>query len=207
MNAVEINSTFYRLPEKKTLERWAESTPDDFRFAVKLSRSITHERKLKSAAAELKKFFAAVKPLGKKMGPVLVQLPPSLKFAAKGATEFFERLRAVYSGPVVCEPRNANWFELIADVLMRDFKVSRVAADPAVTAAAAKPGGWAKTVYFRLHGSPRKYYSSYSEEYLQALAKQMRQLQKTAAVWCVFDNTASGAACQNALRLRELTGS
>lgn len=187
--------------------RWAESTPDDFKFAVKLSRSITHERKLKRSAAELKKFFAAVKPLGKKMGPLLVQLPPSLKFSSQGATGFFEILRHIYAGPVVCEPRNASWFELIADVLMRDFKISRVAADPAVTEAAAKSGGWAKTIYFRLHGSPRKYYSSYPDAYLKALAKQMVQMQETATVWCVFDNTASGAACQNVLRLRELTGS
>ena len=88
-----------------------------------------------------------------------------------------------------------------ADSLLREFKVARVAADPALTAAAAQPAGWPGLVYFRLHGSPRRYYSAYSEKYLTALAENLHHLSAAATVWCIFDNTASGAALANALEL------
>ncbi|HEX2615928.1 MAG TPA: DUF72 domain-containing protein, partial [Flavobacteriales bacterium] len=77
-NAVEINSTFYRMPRAGTLERWAASTPPDFRFAVKMPKAITHERRLAGAGRELMHFLEALEALGERCGPVLVQLPPSL---------------------------------------------------------------------------------------------------------------------------------
>ena len=77
--------------------------------------------------------------------------------------------------------------------------MARVAADPAVVPAAAEPGGWDGLVYYRLHGSPKMYYSAYPDEYLEALAKTLSGPRKSADVWCIFDNTAAGAATANAL--------
>jgi uncharacterized protein YecE (DUF72 family) len=84
--------------------------------------------------------------------------------------------------------------------------VARVAADPAVVPAAAEPGGWASTAYYRLHGSPRMYYSAYDAMYLSALAQRLETHRRAGVTaWCIFDNTAHGAAIGNALDLLERT--
>jgi uncharacterized protein YecE (DUF72 family) len=101
----------------------------------------------------------------------------------------------------VWEPRHASWFSDEADHLLREFQIARVAADPACVPLAAQPGGYDSLVYFRLHGSPRRYYSSYDDSALNLLASQLSQFATKAEVWCTFDNTASGAAIANALDL------
>jgi uncharacterized protein YecE (DUF72 family) len=85
--------------------------------------------------------------------------------------------------------------------MLEHFRVGRVAADPAVVAAAARPGGWPRTIYYRLHGSPRKYWSIYSAEQVVKWADELRALPRRATVWCVFDNTAGGGATGNALQV------
>ncbi|MEI9949044.1 MAG: DUF72 domain-containing protein [Pseudomonadota bacterium] len=107
LGAAEINSTFYRRHLPKTFERWRDSVPASFRFAVKLPRSITHEAQLASPASALTQFFDDVRGLGDKLGPILVQLPASADFEHRRARAFFRALRALYSGPVACEPRHA----------------------------------------------------------------------------------------------------
>ena len=140
--------------------------------------------------------------LGDALGPLLVQLPPSLRFDADVAGGFFAMLRSRFAGEVACEPRHATWFTAKADVLLRDALVARVAADPAVVPAAAEPGGWRGLAYHRLHGSPRMYYSSYPPESIHALDTRMREdVADGREAWCIFDNTASGAATANALEL------
>src|SRR5690606_36664574 len=109
---VEINSSFYRHHQQSTYARWAESVPDGFRFSVKMPRTITHERRLKGIASELKEFLAQIGGLGPKHGGVLVQLPPSLKFTRRVVQAFFDRLRGELpsSTAVACEPRHGSWF-------------------------------------------------------------------------------------------------
>ena len=200
---VEINATFYRLPRAATLARWMGSTPDTFRFAVKLSKAITHERKLTRCGAELSAFFAALGPLQPKLGPVLVQLPPKLGFDEGVAHEFFTTMRELHAGTVVLEPRHGSWFAAGADRLLRSFEVSRAMADPpAGSEAAGAPGGWSGLRYYRLHGSPRKYWSAYEDTYLQDLAAKVALNQQE--TWVVFDNTAQGHALGNALALKGL---
>lgn len=209
MDAVEINSSFYRPHLERTYTKWADSTPAHFRFAVKLPGAITHELRLRQPARIaplLRRFVGEISGLGAKLGPVLVQVPPSLEFDLRIATRFFDLLRSMLTSTVVFEPRHATWFsDRATDVLVRN-EVARVVADPVRATGADVPGGWPGLVYYRLHGSPRTYWSSYDEPYLAALA---RTLSRHAAeeVWVIFDNTASGAALENALQLSGMSES
>jgi uncharacterized protein YecE (DUF72 family) len=200
-SAVEINSSFYRPHRAATYARWAASVPSDFRFSVKVPKVVTHERRLVEVNAMLDRFLAEVTHLGDRLGPLLVQLPPSLAFSAGIAEKFLTALRERFDHELALEPRHASWFEPAAGQLVTRYRVARVAADPAVVAAAAEPGGWNGLVYYRLHGSPNVYHSAYSDGYLEALAKELTRAARSAAVWCVFDNTAAGAATQNALQV------
>lgn len=201
-SAAEINSTFYRSHRASTYARWVAATPAPFRFAVKLPRTITHEARLVGAAPLVAAFRSEVLQLGAKLGPVLVQLPPTLAFDTAVAEAFFLDLRDQWPGTIVCEPRHPSWFEPDADALMAACRVARVAADPARHPAAAVPGGWSGAAYWRLHGSPRMYRSSYDEAALSGLASDV--LGRPGETWCIFDNTASGAATANALTLLHL---
>lgn len=200
----EINSSFYRPHQWKTWARWAESVPDGFQFAVKAPRAITHESKLQCEPQALQEFLAQLAPLGAKLGPVLFQLPPSLEFSPKPAKKFLQQVRECFGGSVVFEPRHPSWFGRRADTVLDDFSVSRAAVDPACVPAAGSLGGWRGLTYFRLHGSPRMYYSSYGKAFLRNLASEMKGLANSMPVWCIFDNTALGAATGNALELVKL---
>jgi uncharacterized protein YecE (DUF72 family) len=205
-DAVEINSTFYRAHRPATYARWVAATPPGFRFSVKLPKRITHEARLIDSRDQVAAFRAEAGQLGDKLGPLLVQLPPSLAFSPLAHEAFFAGLREVWPDPVVLEPRHASWFDAEAEALLRAYPSGRVAADPAPHPGAARPGGWAGVAYWRLHGSPRMYYSAYDEAALAALANHLRTDERR-ETWCVFDNTASGAAAANALALQELVGS
>jgi len=205
-SGVEINSSFYRPHRPATYEKWAASVPAAFRFAVKVPKQITHELRLVNAVPALRLFLQEANSLGPKLGPLLVQLPPRLAFMEKEVAAFFAALRELYSGHVVCEPRHETWFTPTAERRLTEFHIARVAADPALVEAAELPGGWSGLVYYRLHGSPRIYYSEYSEQYLDALAGAVVEAARAAPVWCIFDNTAEGAATANALSLRERIG-
>lgn len=203
-NATEIDSSFYRPHQRSTYERWAATVPADFAFAVKIPKEITHSLRLERAGAALDAFLAQVAGLKEKLGPLLLQLPPSLAFTAHLARSFFAELRSRFDGSVVCEPRHPDWFSASADDLISEFHVSRAAVDPPITASAASPGGWKALAYFRLHGSPRIYYSEYSSEQLDQFAERLIHAGKDCrSSWCIFDNTASGAAAANALTLQE----
>ena len=203
LSCAEINSSFYRPHASATYAKWRDSTPPGFRFAVKLPRTITHERCLANAREPLVAFLDQIQGLAEKRGPVLVQLPPSLDFDESVVTRFFELVRGLYHGAIVCEPRHATWFTPAADSLLKAFAVARVAANPPPVPSAADPGAWSGLAYFRLHGSPRKYWSRYDEDFLTTLATAIRQVVSADEVWCVFDNTASGAAAANALELSD----
>ena len=200
-NACEINSSFYRPHKKETWARWARSVPAGFRFAVKAPRTITHEAKLNCSSEVLSAFLEQIEFLREKLGPVLIQLPPSLEFDHARARKFLLLLRGRFSGDVVWEPRHASWFEDQGDNLLKEFHIARVAADPGCVPAATRPGGLASLAYFRLHGSPRRYFSAYSDDYLNMLAAQLASLVAGARAWCIFDNTASGSAVQNTYEL------
>jgi uncharacterized protein YecE (DUF72 family) len=211
----EINSSFYRSHKPETYARWAAMTPPHFRFAVKLPRAITHDAALRGARKPLRAFFDETAGLGDRLGVLLVQLPPSQAWDARVARGFFGLLRESWDGPIACEPRHASWFEPRADQALARLRVSRVAADPARLDAAARPGGWlgpagdgaGALLYYRWHGSPRVYWSSYDRAWLARQAAQLAQWPAGAVPWIIFDNTASGAATADALALQSLLAS
>lgn len=202
LNAAELNSSFYRPHRCATYERWAASVPESFAFAVKAPRTITHELRLAGAEAALDRFLVEAGGLGTKLGVLLFQLPPSLPFDARTASAFLAALRARHAGNIAWEPRHATWFAAGAEALLTEHRIARVAADPAVVPAAAEPGGWDGLRYFRLHGSPRIYYSAYTPEQIASYADHLKRAAAAgASAWCIFDNTALGAATDNALAL------
>jgi uncharacterized protein YecE (DUF72 family) len=158
MNAVEVNTSFYRPHKRAIWERWAAATPEDFRFSVKTPRLLTHDQRLMNPDAALDVFAEQVAGLGDKLSVLLVQLPPSLM------------LDVAVVGPF-----------LTAD----------------------EPGGWTGLSYARLHGSPRVYYSAYSAEFLTGQGRRLQALSANGPVWCILDNTASGAALGDALTIVE----
>lgn len=202
-DAVEIDTSFYRPHRRETYERWARSTPGDFRFAVKVPKSITHERRLVNAMDALETFLEQLSGLGHKLGCLVVQLPPSLACEAQVLETFAEQLRRRHDGPVALEPRHASWFVPAVDRMLSSFRFARVLADPVPDDRAEAPGGCMDTVYLRLHGSPRMYWSRYEEDLLVRLAERLALARQAGAdCWCIFDNTASGASVANALTLQ-----
>ncbi|HEX8839603.1 MAG TPA: DUF72 domain-containing protein, partial [Sphingomicrobium sp.] len=196
----EINSSFHRPHRASTWERWRDSVPDDFRFSAKLPKTITHQAKLRDCSDLLGEFIDQVNALGDKLAVLLVQLPPKLEFDPEVAESFFADLKTRSPAKLACEPRNASWFTPEADALLTKHEVARVAADPAKFEGAAIPGGWAGLRYWRLHGSPVMYRSSYSDR-IGHYADQL--LASDHDTWCIFDNTASSAAMGDALALQQ----
>ena len=192
---VEVNSTFYRRHKTSTFERWAEATPDDFRFAIKIPKEITHQRAMKDIRQLFEVFLQDISALGDKRGPLLCQLPPSLRFDQESFEVAFDTMRALDRGPIVIEARHASWASERALALLQRYSIDRVLADPALVWPASDFRN--RPYYVRLHGKPKVYYSSYSEAEIDAFSQLLGP-----ESWCVFDNTASGAAIENALTMR-----
>lgn len=202
LHVAEINSSFYRPHRISTWARWRDFSPPHFRFSVKVPKAITHQHKLIGCGEALGQFVAQAGTLGEKLAVYLVQLPPSLQFDEASATVFFTALRALTPVGIACEPRHASWFTAAANDLLTLHSVARVAADPAVCDAGGRPGGWSGFAYWRLHGSPAMYRSSYANR-IAAIARNITAVGADQVTWCIFDNTASGAATLDALALQQ----
>jgi uncharacterized protein YecE (DUF72 family) len=201
-HAVEINSSFYREHMPKTYERWASVVPDEFRFSVKLSQEFTHKSDLRPKEKELRNSLDGVLHLGEKLGFILLQFPGSREFHPKNMERFLKLIRKSYAGPLALEARNCSWINHDGKILMRDFAVSKVIADPERCPGGPKSlltaGG---SPYYRLHGSPVIYRSSYPKKFLKALRTELQCFKNP---WVIFDNTTFGKATENALQLQGL---
>jgi uncharacterized protein YecE (DUF72 family) len=202
--SVEINSSFYRPRRASTWERWRDSVPEKFRFSVKVPKTVTHVAKLVGADEALMAFLGEVALLKDKLGVLLVQLPPSLALDEVLAASFFKDLVTRTPARVAVEPRHASWFTDQADALLMERGVARVGADPARVPRAAVPLVVNGLAYWRLHGSPVMYRSSYADR-IDEIAVAIRQTEADQR-WCIFDNTASSAATGNALALMKRLG-
>lgn len=196
-DTVECNATFYRLPVAKTFENWRERTPEGFLWAVKASRLITHVRRLRDVEEPLQVFFSRVVLLGEKLGPVLFQLPPSLRYDGALFSDFAPLLAPLPMAAI--EVRHTSW---ITDRFFDQLQSHRLAFCISDTAG-RYPYHEAVTadfVYIRLHGSQKLYASSYTDAELALWAGKIRTWNRTTFIY--FDNDFEGHAVSNALQLK-----
>ncbi len=203
--AIEVNATFYREMKPTTLARWREETPDDFVFAIKGHRFITHMKRLGSPQDSVVRQRDNAAALGDRLSVVLWQLPGSLKRNMERLAEFLDALGAWPAVRHSIEFRHASWFDDEVAAALGRHRVANCISD-----AADWPMWEAITtdlVYVRLHGHERTYASCYSEKQLRAWARLAQGwLDEGRAVHVYFDNDAEGAAPSNALRLLALLG-
>lgn len=203
LNSVEINSSFYKDHQAKTYARWSDSTPEYFKFSVKLSKEITHTAKLAVSAAVIREKLEAINELKDKLGALLIQIPPSLKFESDIAENFFSELRYSTEVAVAFEPRHISWLTKDAQTILKTYQISKVIADPPVCNP-QEPENFLNgdLVYLRLHGSPEIYKSPYEKSQLAKIQLDLQSYGRNYAnVWCIFDNTTFGFATANAVEL------
>lgn len=202
-DTVEINNSFYRLPEEKTFVHWRKQTPRGFVFALKASRYITHQKKLKDTEAPLKLFLDRASLLGEKLGPVLFQLPPRWKRNTERLEAFLKALPA--GQRFAFEFRDPDWFHEDVYALLREHNAAFCVYDFDFLQSPREVT--ADFAYIRLHGPDGKYRGQYSDEALADWARFLKSLQgRLKALYCYFDNDEAGYAAQDALRLKELAG-
>ena len=195
---VEVNNTFYKLPEISTLKHWKGTVPKDFIFSVKASRYITHVKKLKDPKSSLKKFFSRMEYLKKNLGVILFQLPPKWGLNLERFETFLQALPKGYR--YAFEFRETSWLSKDVYKLLKKrghalclYEFAGVKTPLLVTA---------KFIYVRLHGPKGAYQGSYSSRALDKWAKQFLEWKKKGIeVYCYFDNDEKGYAAQNALQL------
>lgn len=202
-NTVEINNSFYRLPEEKTFAHWRDASPEGFVFALKGSRLITHVKRLKDSFEPLKNFLDRAVILGPKLGPVLFQLPPRWRRNLERLEGFLKALPGGYR--FAFEFRDPDWFHPDVYALLKEHNASFCIYDFNFLQSPREVT--ADFIYIRLHGPAGKYQGQYSEEALADWAKFLKLWQKKVkAVYCYFDNDEAGYAAIDALRLKAMTG-
>ena len=204
-DCVEINTSFYHLPKEQTVVNWAAKAPPGFLFCPKLSRYITHMKKLRDVEEPLERFFSIFAPLYHLMGPVLVQLPPVLKFNYEVAEAFFHLLKKHYKEHrYVLEVRHSSWLSDESLVLLTKYEIGLVIA---------QSGGFfpyseaitAPDIYLRFHGPADLYASPYSDEMLAGYAAKIRQWTAEGhTTWAFFNNDIHGHAFRDAQRLKAM---
>jgi uncharacterized protein YecE (DUF72 family) len=200
----EINTSFYRLPLKSTVEKWVSLVPEKFLFCPKMSRYLSHLKKLHDPEEPLQRFFKIFEPISKHLGPVLIQLPATVKFDMDLVSRFFDVLREDYrSYRFAMEVRHKSWFSEESLNLMKKSKITLVFAQSdrypyheEITA---------KDIFIRFHGPDSLYSSPYSDEVLEQYAAKMTQwAEKGHTIWAFFNNDVGGHAINNAKKLLTL---
>jgi uncharacterized protein YecE (DUF72 family) len=200
-STVEINNSFYRMPGKPTFEKWKKTTPPGFTFAVKASRYITHMKKLKDGAKAVRQFLGRADALGRKLGPVLFQLPPHWHLNLDRLTEFLRSLPKGYR--YAFEFRDHTWYT--NDVLTALKKYSCAFCIYELDGHMSPEEITANFVYVRLHGPGGKYQGSYPDKVLKTWAAKIQHWNESRKdVYIYFDNDDQGFAAFNARRLASL---
>jgi uncharacterized protein YecE (DUF72 family) len=204
-HSTEINGSFYRLPGTETVMKWMQQVPADFLFCPKMSRYLTHAKKLREPEEPLERFFGVFAPMQQMLGPVLVQLPHMLAFHAYTADYFFNLIKEKYSAyEFVLEVRHPSWLEKESILLLTQYKIGLVISQSEgkfpyseiVTS---------KNVYVRFHGPAALYASPYPDQLLKSYAAKFKRWEKqNCAVWAYFNNDIGGYAVEDAKRLMQM---
>jgi len=200
-DTVELNNSFYRLPSEQAFGTWRESTPDDFVFAVKVSRFITHIRRLRNSGSAVENFLSQAAFLKEKLGPLLYQLPPSMKRNDEVLKSFLSTLPSKYQH--VIEFRHESWIDEAVFDILRVYNVGLCVFDmPGLSCPLVATSDFA---YIRFHGSEGLYSSSYSGEELTQWAQRIARLGQNVRVsYIYFNNDAKAFAIKNAKTLTNL---
>lgn len=201
-NTIEINNTFYRFPEQKLFDNWYAKAMPGFCFSVKVPQVITHYQRFRETEKLLQDFYhIAREGLKEKLGPVLFQLPPSMKYDEGLLQTILDQLDVLHQN--VLEFRHISWWrkEVVTALQKANVVFCGVSYPGLIDEAMVS----LPTAYYRFHGVPRLYYSGYAEAFLQRIAGQMAGSGVSTA-YLYFNNTAEGAALENARYLQYLVG-
>jgi len=198
-NTVELNNSFYRLPSENAFANWYTSSPASFIFAVKVSRFITHIKRLRNSEEPLDTFITRAKGLGEKLGPLLYQLPPNMHRDDNRLESFLSLLPQGMKH--VVEFRHQSWLEKTVFEILHKYNVGLCIFDmPSITCPLVATADFA---YVRFHGSTGLYSSCYSDEELADWAKRLADLATDLkAIYIYFNNDVEAFAVKNALTLR-----
>jgi uncharacterized protein YecE (DUF72 family) len=203
-HTTEVNTSFYHLPKPETIKHWVSVVEKTFLFCPKISRYITHIKKLNDPEETLPKFFDLFEPIKKHLGPILIQLPPSLSFDAERATEFYRALKKYKGYHFALEARHESWFVKESITLLKKQGIAFVIAEsgnrrPYIEVVTDQ------NIYLRLHG-PSGYDSSYPDKILRTFARKVADWKKEGhTVWIFFNNDGKAHAVFNAQKLIEMT--
>lgn len=209
---VEINASFYHQMRDITYQNWYKTTPNNFVFSVKVSRFITHIKKLNDPKESWERFINNAKYLKKKLGPILFQLPPSLKANKKNLIDLLDIIPKKYR--IAFEPRHESWFQEDIYKVFKKYDSTLVIAEsggkwPSYSINSLEDGrinGISTSfVYLRMHGPGGSYDSKYKDAQLEKWAKKIKGWQKNGLdVYVYFNNDAHGYAVDNAKKLKDL---
>jgi uncharacterized protein YecE (DUF72 family) len=200
-DTVEINNSFYVLPKIETLGCWRDVTPKNFEFAIKASRFLTHNKKLKEPENALNNFLPRAEALGKKLGPILFQLPPRWRINLERLEEFLEALPKYHY--YTFEFREQSWLTEETYKLLRKYNAAFCIYELAGFHSPIEiTANW---TYIRLHGPGGKYQGSYSDSVLRAWAERIVDWsERLKGIYVYFDNDQAGYAAFNALTLKRM---
>ena len=201
-DTLEINSSFYKFPEEKNLKKFYEQTAGNFQFALKAPRLITHFKKMKDCEAQFIDLYnASINGLKEKLGPILFQFPPSFNYSLENLEAILKNLHQEFKN--VVEFRNASWF--IDDVKKSLSKAGIIMSGlshPILKENQAIIKN-TQTIYYRFHGIEKLFYSAYTEDALENFYNEAMRA-NAEEIFVYFNNTASQAAIENALFLKNL---
>lgn len=198
----EINTSFYHLPKLSTIAGWVDKVPAHFYFCSKLSRYITHIKRLTDPEETLPKFFDIFDPFKKHLGPVLIQLPPTLAFDPERITHFFQVLKSNYNDYLFAlEARHDSWLTAAAGDLLQQYNIAWVIAMSGNRWPHAEKVT-AKHIYLRFHGPDGNFNTLYSQKTMQEYAQKIKAWKEQKhTIWAFFNNDGNGYALQNAQQL------
>ena len=200
-DTVEINASFYRVPLGSTFEGWRDKAPPGFRYAVKVNRFVTHMKKLLDCEEEVDRFISLARQLGDKLGPLLYQLPPSLRRNLERLDAFLGRLPGDLEH--VVEFRHKSWYDEEVLAALDKHHVGFVTHDMKGLVSPRWASG--KAAYVRFHGAGGKYWGRYSDDALLEWTDWvLEQASVGRSVWCYFNNDIHGHAIDDARTLKSM---
>lgn len=204
-NSIEINSSFYKLPQAKTVTRWAEEIPEGFRFTFKLWKEVTHQKGLLFKAGDVRRFMEVINLPKANKGCLLVQFPPSLQVTAKPQLQELLQVLGAYDWPVAVEFRHPSWYRDAVFELLNQHNAAIVIQDMPKSATPMELTS-DDHVYLRFHGPSGNYKGSYNDAFLYEYASYIYEWQQENKTVYVYFNNTAGAALQNLHFLKSCLG-